>query len=125
MGFRIHAESARPARILIRNLNRLLWFVLPPLDLCLGLATKGDPRQRALDRLAGTKVIHRLDKTWQAPEAPSPAKGSGEDEGKTAGESKVAPESKPAAQERCRECGGPLLMLDDQKFQCEECGAMQ
>jgi hypothetical protein len=125
LGFRLHAEGLKTGRVLVRNLNRLLWFVLPPLDFCLGLATKGDPRQRALDKLAGTKVVHRRDRGFRMPEGlpAAPMGEAGPDE--EVSESNGAPETEPATTERCRECGGPLIMLDDQKLQCERCGAMQ
>jgi len=57
----VHAidGGAIAGRVYIRNLSRLFWFVLPPLDFTLGMATRGDPRQKMLDRVAGTKVVHR------------------------------------------------------------------
>lgn len=44
-----------PARALIRNLSKLHGLFLL-LDVLLGAATQGDPRQRYLDRIAGTTV---------------------------------------------------------------------
>ncbi len=44
-------------RIILRNVPKLFWFVLLPLDTVIGLATRGDPRQRMFDRIAQTTVI--------------------------------------------------------------------
>ena len=49
-------------RAYLRNISRLFWFMLPPLDFALGMAIRGDPRQKMLDRVAGTKVVHRAEK---------------------------------------------------------------
>ena len=44
-------------RIIFRNLPKILWFIHLPLDTVLGLATRGDPRQRFFDRMALTTVV--------------------------------------------------------------------
>lgn len=43
----------------IRNLSKVVWMVFLPLDWVLGMGTEGDPRQRYLDRIAGTVVVPR------------------------------------------------------------------
>ena len=121
-GLQVHAmnEKGLAFKAFARNINRLFWFVLPPLDLALGMATTGDPRQRLLDRVAGTKVVHIEEKkkhqahmeelaNAQAPEVESPK----------------AAEEAPKESNKCRDCGGKLIMLPDEKLQCQECGRIQ
>ncbi|MBX8637388.1 MAG: RDD family protein [Thermoplasmata archaeon] len=40
-----------------RNIAKLFWYILLPLDVILGLFTYGDPRQRFTDRVFGTTVV--------------------------------------------------------------------
>jgi uncharacterized RDD family membrane protein YckC len=40
-----------------RNIAKLFWYILLPLDIILGLFTYGDPRQRFTDRAFGTTVV--------------------------------------------------------------------
>ncbi|MBX8634185.1 MAG: RDD family protein [Candidatus Thermoplasmatota archaeon] len=40
-----------------RNISKLFWYILLPLDLILGFFTFGDPRQRFSDRVFGTTVV--------------------------------------------------------------------
>ncbi len=112
-GLQVHAVDGGQVagRVCIRNLNRLLWFVLPPLDFVLGLATRGDPRQRLLDRVAGTKVVH-------ISEAEAHQKHLEELQEEKQPEGSLPTES-------CQDCGGRLILLPDEKFQCQECGLIQ
>jgi uncharacterized RDD family membrane protein YckC len=43
-----------------RNIPKLFWFIMLPLDLLLGMFTYGDPRQRFIDRAFGTTVVSTL-----------------------------------------------------------------
>lgn len=43
-----------------RNLSKLFWYILLPVDLLLGMFTYGDPRQRFLDRAFETTVVSTL-----------------------------------------------------------------
>jgi len=108
-----HEGKALGGRVCLRNLDRLFWFVLPPINFALGMATRGDPRQTALDRLAGTVVVHAGEreryethiealKEMEAKAAQAPAAGAG-----------------------CQGCGGELVMLADGKLQCGRCGLIQ
>ena len=40
-----------------RNISKLFWYILLPLDLLLGFFTYGDPRQRFSDRVFGTTIV--------------------------------------------------------------------
>ena len=43
-----------------RNVPKLFWFIMLPLDLLLGMFTYGDPRQRFVDRVFETTVVSTL-----------------------------------------------------------------
>ncbi len=118
---RVHGidDGAIAGRVYIRNLSRLFWFVLPPLDFTLGMATRGDPRQRMLDRVAGTKVVHREEKEKHAFHMEALAK---KDEATEEDDEKPEPT---ISEDVCQECGGKLILLADEKLQCEKCGLIQ
>ena len=40
-----------------RNVSKLFWYILLPLDILLGMFTNGDPRQRFVDRVFETTVV--------------------------------------------------------------------
>ncbi len=42
---------------MVRSVAKFFWYILPPLDMLIGLATGGDPRQRLSDRISGTTVV--------------------------------------------------------------------
>ena len=52
-------KGKKPGRLFLRNLSKLLWFIALPIDVIVGLAGRGDPRQRFSDRLLKTTVVHR------------------------------------------------------------------
>ena len=110
----VHAETgcSLSGRACIRNLNRLFWFVLPPLDFAIGMAMRGDPRQTALDRVAGTKVVH-TDETEKYQNHIHSLSVAVE-EPQSAG-----------SEDMCNDCGGKLMLLPDSKLQCEKCGLIQ
>jgi uncharacterized RDD family membrane protein YckC len=113
LGFQVHAADggAMSGRAFISNLDRLLWFILPPLNFAVGMSMRGDPRRTALDRLAGTVVVHRGETELYE---------SHVEAYRTAGEKNT-----PGAPDVCQECGGRLLLLPDKKLQCEKCGLIQ
>ena len=108
-------------RVCIRNISRLFWFILPPLDFALGMATRGDPRQRMLDKVAGTKVVHREEKEKHRMHMEALA---GVNETKTETEEEETSDT-PNNMDSCHDCGGKLTLLPDEKFQCEKCGLIQ
>lgn len=129
------------ARAFLRNLSRLLWFVLPPIDFALGMATRGDPRQKLLDRAAGTTVVIESERKWHesflaGAEASAHTRGSegkaeedkpdtaveDTDEGGDVGE---PPGPTSASEDKCHQCGGHLILLADEKLQCGKCGLIQ
>jgi uncharacterized RDD family membrane protein YckC len=92
-------------QLALRNLPKLLWFLLPGLDAILGLATAGDPRQRLIDRLAGTTVTM----SW-------------------AMETRAVvhePKTEPHVGPPCRTCGGPLADAGEDFLRCGRCGLLQ
>ena len=104
-------------RAYLRNMSRLFWFILPPLDFTLGMATRGDPRQRMLDRVAGTKVVHRAEKRKYQRHMKALAK-----------EQEATAEEEPPSEKQediCHDCSGKLILLADDKLQCEKCGLIQ
>ena len=115
----VHAagDGAITGRVYVRNLSRLFWFILPPLDFTLGMATRGDPRQRMLDRVAGTKVVHRAEKRKHRRHMKALAKEQGDPI------EKEPPSEK--QKDKCHDCGGKLILLADDKLQCEKCGLIQ
>lgn len=107
----LEGDGALSGRPCIRNLDRLFWFILPPLNFAIGMAMRGDPRQTALDRLAGTKVVHREETEMFESQKESP-------------KTETVPQSV-QSEDICTECGGKLLRLPDSKLQCEKCGLIQ
>ncbi len=113
LGLKVHPMTGQSlgGRVCVRNLDRLFWFVMPPINFALGMATRGDPRQTALDRLAGTVVVHAGEKERYE----ARIEAMREAENKPAG----------AGRDACQECGGELILLPDQKLQCGKCGLIQ
>ena len=92
------------AGALLRNIPKVFWYILLPIDTLIGLAGRGDPRQRSFDRMAGTTVVH-----------------SGDPE--TIDRIQAAMEEREGA--ICHSCGGVLIPASGDKFQCQECGVIQ
>ena len=112
-------------RAYLRNISRLFWFILPPLDFTLGMATRGDPRQKMLDRVAGTKVVHRAEKKKLQRHMKKLAKDEKAAEGEEKSDDAPEPVESPIIEDQCHECGNKLIMLADEKLQCEKCGLIQ
>ncbi len=113
LGLKVHPLEGESlgGRVCLRNLDRLFWFILPPLNFALGMAMRGDPRQTALDRLAGTVVVHIGEK--EKYESHIEALKEAEEK------------SSSAKRDGCQECGSELVLLPDQKLQCGKCGLIQ
>ncbi len=45
----------------LRNISKVFWFIFLPIDTLIGLAGRGDPRQRFFDRIVNTTVVHSGD----------------------------------------------------------------
>ena len=110
-------------RAYLRNISRLFWFILPPLDFTLGMATRGDPRQKMLDRVAGTKVVHRAEKKKLQRHIKKLAKD--EKAAEKPDDDTQEPADTPIPEDVCHDCDGKLIMLADEKLQCEKCGLIQ
>ncbi len=128
-GLRVHTlvSDKQVGRIFLRNVDRLFWFALPPIDFALGMATIGDPRQRLLDRIANTTVVIESERKWHEAhleEFTEPVSETEEEEPEIHEESQASAPS-PGNEEKCRACGGRMIMLADRKLQCRECGLIQ
>jgi len=105
------------ARAFERNVSKIFGLFLL-IDWIMGMATEGDPRQRYLDRLANTTVIHsNIPVPYVAPphyqdHQPPPPPSS------------YQPQPKPAYG-KCRECRGELEELENDKVRCKKCGTIQ
>jgi hypothetical protein len=111
------------ARMFGSNLNRLLWFVLPPLDFAFGITMRGDPRQTLLDVLSNTVTLTESEAAWQHEKQAENVEGQEQKESKSPQPGSEATEKGQAP--KCRSCGGKLLSLADEKLQCEKCGLIQ
>jgi uncharacterized RDD family membrane protein YckC len=125
LGLRVYTlrSDMKIGRIFLRNVSRLFWFVLPPLDFTLGLATRGDPRQKLMDRLASTTVLIESERKWHEAHLGEFVGSGAEDQPEAAEEVQLPEESSKI--EQCRTCGGKVIVLADQKYQCQACGLIQ
>ena len=116
MGFKVYPVTGESlsGKACLRNIPRFFWFVLPPIDFAAGMATRGDPRQKLFDRMAGTKVVHssETEKYESALRSLSEKNEKGDIQNAGTGNA-------------CQECGGKLMLLPDEKLQCENCGVIQ
>lgn len=127
LGLRLRprTEGSQLVGAVVRNLSKIFWYILLPADVIIGLAMRGDPRQRTLDRMAGTTVAYRKEpdylgklawKTRTKARAPKP------DKIKTR---KQRPMPVYALEEKCRDCGTSLAPAYGDKARCPECGLIQ
>lgn len=131
----LHGQLDSSAAFL-RNISKIFWVFLL-LDWLIGFITDGDPKQRFLDRYAGTTVIvtdrltHQQEHIYQSQQseyAPPPG------EQYTPKEEPVYhyPQEQPAPQEEqepetpeeqtCNDCGGRLVLMGNGRLQCIRCG---
>lgn len=99
---------------LIRNVSKLHGILLL-LDWLGGMLSEGDPRQRYLDRLAETTVT-----------------GTGEPvhvgdffEDHIFREKKYDEREEEKEKKQCRECGGTLVNIGEERYRCRDCGRIQ
>ncbi len=121
-------NGAIAGRVYIRNLSRLFWFFLPPLDFALGMATRGDPRQKMLDIAAGTKVVHKEEREkheFHLEVLTLNSKPLAKETEAAKDEEKPESEESKKSEDLCHDCGGKMIMLAHDKLQCEKCGLIQ
>lgn len=82
---------------LMRNVSKIYWAIVL-LDTIVGLATLGDPRQKATDRIAGTIVVSKGASVLTKTITPQPSAGACPNCGKMT----------PAGAEYCPHCGKKL-----------------
>ncbi|MFH0815539.1 MAG: RDD family protein [Methanobacteriota archaeon] len=104
-------------KALKRNISKIYWVALL-LDLIIGFFTEGDPRQRYLDRVAGTTVVFTepAPTVPYTPQPPAPPQYTPSRE-----EAPPVPPPAPAPSE-CAACGGRLINTGDSRRQCIRCG---
>ncbi len=102
---------------LIRNFSKLHGILLL-LDWVAGMMTEGDPRQRYLDRIAETTVRSRGE--------PVHVREYLDDHlfGHERGEEKEEVQEE-KEEKRCRECGGELTSISEERYRCKNCGRIQ
>jgi uncharacterized RDD family membrane protein YckC len=103
-------------RALKRNISKIYWVALL-IDLLIGFLTEGDPRQRYLDRVAGTTVVFANPPPMApyTPQPPPPPQYAPPQSGAPGA-------AQPRVQQDCAECGGRLIDSGDGKRQCIRCG---
>lgn len=59
MGLKVYSLMGKMDlhKAMVRSAAKFFWYVLPPLDAVLGLASSGDPRQRLSDRISNTTIV--------------------------------------------------------------------
>ncbi len=97
---------------LIRNFSKIHGLLLL-LDVIVGLATEGDPRQKYLDRIANSTVVGSMDPMHLGQFVSSHIPHRKE----------VV--SSEIDNRQCRECGGDLEDIGNGKARCTECGRIQ
>ena len=101
----------------VRNVSKIFWYAFLPIDCIIGLATEGDPRQRLLDRVVNTTVMQSPPTVSTQPRSTRLQQV----------EDKPLKQSKPSqpSEEKCRVCGAPLTIIDENRSQCSKCGLIQ
>ena len=130
----------------IRNISKIYWLFLF-LDWLIGFVSEGDPKQRFMDRHAGTTVIlttalndqqqhtyqsqqasyapppqeeyQRHEQTYQYP-PPPPTTAPAPQQAKPG-----APSQQDATEQVCNSCGGRMSMTGSGRLQCIRCGKIQ
>ncbi|MFP3872396.1 MAG: RDD family protein [Candidatus Natronoplasma sp.] len=110
-------QSFDMSEALIRNFTKLHGILLL-LDWLGGMLSEGDPRQRYLDRLSETTVravgepVHVKEfveeHLFREHEAEAMEREREDDETK-----------------KCRECGGELVEIGEERYRCRDCGRIQ
>jgi uncharacterized RDD family membrane protein YckC len=104
-------------RGLKRNISKI-HFVALLIDVLVGYLTEGDPRQRYLDRVAGTTVVFD-EPTPMAPYTPQPPPPP-----QYAPSQAAAPPAQAQVAQECAACGGRLIDSGDGRRQCIRCGKL-
>lgn len=130
-----HADTGN---IFVRNVSKVYWLILL-VDWFVGFFTDGDPKQRFLDRYAGTTVIltdrltEQQQHTYQSQQAdyapPPPEQYHAheapayqyQEQDAASQPTQQSEERKPDGQ-TCRECGGRLILMGNGRLQCIRCG---
>src|SRR3972149_1586232 len=144
MGLRVVGTTGPmdPVKAAIRNVSKFHWLFLL-LDWVVGLATEGDPRQKATDRLGGTTVIRTDQHAYveeqvrQMATPPPPPPGATQPAtpqswpGQPAQQKSQWPQHQWDEQGRlvqsarfCSACGGPLVARGDGRMVCSRCGSV-
>ncbi len=125
--------------LFLRNIPKVLWYILLPIDAVIGLAGRGDPRQRLFDRITKTTVVHAGESDHHHPVITNDDDGAIQEDGEV-GQTAPSPIfDEPAStknaplevaptkdlEEKCRSCGGELVSASGDKAKCLGCGQIQ
>ncbi len=143
MGLRVISTSGpmTAGKAALRNVSKVYGPFLM-LDWLVGFMTEGDPKQKWLDRAAGTTVVvttslteqekhtyqvqqanyapppqekyQRHEQTYQYPPTPPPTSAPAQKE-----------KEQPGGEQRCKSCGGRMVMTGKGRLQCIRCGKIQ
>ncbi len=139
LGLRVIAFSGDldVGKVAIRNISKINGFLLL-IDVIVGMMTEGDPKQKYLDRIAGTSVIliseplshgqhiyqehqYTPPPQQQYPDEHTPVY----DQPPPSPNSQVASAPPPPPEQianKCSSCGGSFSMTGDGRYQCIRCG---
>ncbi len=144
MGLRVIAMSGNMdiGKAAMRNISKLYApFLL--LDAIVGFVTEGDPKQKWMDRVAGTSVVitstlsdkdQHIYQSQQSQYAPPPREAYAPPRHETAyqypavppsPQPKAMPPPTPDAELKCTACGGRMAETGTGRLKCIRCGKIQ
>ena len=120
-------------KVVIRNISKIVSIFLF-IDLLIGFFTEGDPKQKLMDRYAGTSVIltntpfdqsRAIYQNQQNQYSSPPPQHYPEQDTSIYQEQPPTPHQAPPTSEQtkiCTACQGTLIMTGDGRHQCVRCG---
>lgn len=114
----------------IRNISKV-WGLLLFIDWLIGFATEGDPKQRYMDRVAGTTVVLASSTApqgvyQQGYQQPPPPQANYQHNQPPVHQAPPPPyqenEAPPPPDQICESCGGRLVPTGSGRLQCIRCG---
>ncbi len=121
-------------KVVIRNISKINSFLLL-IDVIVGMLTEGDPKQKYLDRIAGTSVVltseplHHDQHIYQEHQYTQPPAQQYPDQNTPVYNQPPPPSNyqdqpapPPQQASQCSSCGGSLAMTGDGRHQCIRCG---
>ncbi len=119
-------RDSNPLMMIFRNMPKALWYILLPIDTLIGLAGRGDPRQRLFDRLAKTTIIHTGESDYYHSDSVDDIL---DEANKEASPEPISTPSEEAPTKdlegKCTSCSGELVPTSGDKYKCLGCGRIQ